>query len=346
MDLPVQPPLEPMEAELVREVPGGGAWQYEPKWDGFRCIAFRDGKTVELQSKSGQGLTRYFPEAVAYLAALKPDRFVLDGELVIPGPEGLSFDALLARVHPAASRVRMLAETTPSKLLVFDLLVDEHGEDLRALPLRERRARLERFAARAFPKKGPVLLSPATTEPRLAEKLLGTRGTDGVIAKRAEAAYLAGSREGMVKVKPQRTVDCVVGGFRWAADRKRGVGSLLLGLHDDEGLLQHVGYCSSFDAAQREELTKLLPEWIAEPGFTGKKPGGPSRWSTRSGEWEPLATKFVVEVGYDHYSQGRFRHGTQFLRWRPDKAPRQCSMSQLERVPVALHDGFGAVAGE
>jgi ATP-dependent DNA ligase len=322
-----------MEASAAAELPSGSDWLFEPKWDGFRCLAFRDGDEVRIQSKAGKPLARYFPDIVALLTALGARRFVLDGEIVIPVDGTLSFDDLLQRVHPAASRVEKLAAERPARLLVFDLLVDERGRSLVGLPLAERRPRLEAFARKFFPARGRIRLSRATGRRATALKWLATGGggeLDGVIAKRLSLPYRSGERDGMVKVKRQRTADCVVGGFRYAS-RGRAVGSLLLGLYDDEGLLNHVGFCSSLDARERVGLVAKLERLVRAPGFTGKAPGGPSRWSTeRSAEWKPLRPELVVEVGFDHVTGGRFRHGTKFLRWRPDKAPGQCTMAQLD----------------
>ena len=320
-----------MEALLVSEIPTGESWEYEPKWDGFRCLAFRDGEKVELQSKSGQPLERYFPEIVEALLKLKPSKFVLDGELVIPVEGGLSFDDLLQRIHPAASRILKLSRETPAQFIVFDLLVDDSGKALVELRLDARRAKLESFAKKYLKKNRTIELSPKTPDIRVAREWLSTTGVklDGVIAKRLDLPYRSGERDGMQKVKRMRTADCVVGGFRYASKGKV-VGSLLLGLYDEEGLLHHCGFTSSFNEAQKRELTAKLEPLIKPPGFTGNKPGGPSRWSTkRSAEWEPLATKLVVEVQYDHFTGGRFRHGTKFLRWRPDKKPRQCLLTQV-----------------
>lgn len=331
MSLPIKPPFPPMEALLVSEIPSGKEWEYEPKWDGFRCLAFRDGKTVELQSKSGQPLERYFPEIVEELLKLKPSKFVLDGELVIPVKGGLSFDDLLQRIHPAASRVTKLSRETPAQFVVFDLLVDDSGKAIHPLPLVKRREKLESFAKKYLAKNRSIELSPKTNNVALARKWLSTSGIklDGVIAKRLDLPYRSGERDGMQKVKRMRTADCVVGGFRYTT-KGRVVGSLLLGLYDEEGLLHHIGYTSSFNEAQKKELTKKLEPLIDPPGFTGNKPGGPSRWSTKkTSEWEPLATKLVVEVQYDHFTGGRFRHGTKFLRWRPDKKPKQCVVDQV-----------------
>ncbi|HEX8942447.1 MAG TPA: ATP-dependent DNA ligase [Gemmatimonadaceae bacterium] len=329
MSLPIKPGYAPMEARLVGALPVGPQWQYEPKWDGFRCLAFRDGSSVELRSKSGQSLTRYFPEVVAHLGALGASHFVLDGELVVPADNGWSFDALLQRIHPAASRVQKLAGETPAVMIVFDLLVDVRGADLTGLPLSERRHRLETFAAAHFPKLG-IVLSPATRRIAIARTwLAGRAGTDGVVAKRLDQPYRSGERTAMEKIKRKRTADCVVGGFRYAT-AGAVVGSLLLGLYDADGILHHVGFTSSLSAEERRRITPMLEQLAGGEGFTGRAPGGPSRWSTkRSSEWEPLEPKLVVEVEYDHFTNGRFRHGTKFLRWRPDKAPSQCRLSQV-----------------
>jgi ATP-dependent DNA ligase len=330
-----------MEALLVDEIPTG-AWQYEPKWDGFRCIAFRDGKKIELQSKSGQPLARYFPEVVENLRKLRATRFVLDGELVIPDGKRLSFDDLLQRIHPAESRVRALSRETPAAYVVFDLIVSLDGKPLVEKPLKERRRRLEKFVSDFVEAGSGVLLSPATTDIRQARKWLAMAGggLDGIVAKRLDADYRSGERTGMQKVKVIRTADCIVGGFRYASGKKV-VGSLLLGLYGEDGKLHHVGFTSGISARDRGPLTKKLEALISPPGFTGKAPGGPSRWSTeRSAEWKPLAPKLVVEVRYDSFVGGRFRHGTGFLRWRPDKAPRQCTLDQVETgrrtVPLAF----------
>lgn len=331
--LPINPPYPPMEALTESEIPTGPEWQYEPKWDGFRCLAFRDGLRLELQSKAGQTLGRYFPELVAALLALKAPKFVLDGEIVIPVGKNLSFDDLLMRIHPAESRILKLSEETPATLIVFDLLVDETGASLVAKPLAERRNKLEKFAKVYLQKNSIVRLSPATNDLAEARKWFKTMGggLDGIVAKRLDMPYKSGERSGMQKIKNLRTADCVVGGFRYASKGKVA-GSLLLGLYGEDGLLHHVGFTSSMKAADRKEITKKLEALVKPPGFTGRAPGGPSRWSTeRSAEWQPLAPKLVVEVQYDHFTGGRFRHGTKLLRWRPDKAPEQCTMSQVER---------------
>ncbi|HEX3658492.1 MAG TPA: ATP-dependent DNA ligase [Pirellulales bacterium] len=338
MPLELKPPLEPMEAELVDEVPRGNQWQYEPKWDGFRALIFKDGKQVQIQSKSGQPLGRYFPEVVEQFAKLRPTRCVLDGEIVIPVGNRLSFDDLLQRIHPAASRVKKLAHEHPALVIAFDLLADTRGKSLLTLPLLERRQRLAVFAEKYFAPASQIRLSPATTDYRTARRWYQSAGgtTDGVMAKRLDLPYQAGLRTGMQKIKPLRTADCVVGGFRYASGEPI-VGSLLLGLYDDDGLLNHVGYLSGMSHQQRKELTPKLRKLISPPGFTGRKPGGPSRWSTkRSSEWEPLATRLVIEVEYDQITSGRFRHGTRLVRWRPDKAPRQCTFDQLRSTGSSL----------
>ena len=320
-----------MEARSVDDIPGGDEWQYEPKWDGFRCIAYRDGSDVYLQSKAGQPLARYFPDVVEVLAQLKSERFVIDGELVIPVDGALSFDELQLRLHPAASRVKKLAAAHPAFMVVFDLLGDESGKSLLALPLRERRTKLEQFAAKHLKGEPALRLSPATTKLEKANEWFATVGgdLDGVMAKQIAAPYASGERTAMVKVKQIRTVDCVIGGFRYGTGA-RVLGSLLLGLYDEAGLLHHVGFTSAFKAAERPALTKKFEALKKAPGFTGNAPGGPSRWSTeRSGEWEPVDPKIVVEVTYDHFTGGRFRHGTKIVRYRPDKAPRQCTLDQV-----------------
>ncbi len=338
MSLPLNPPFPPMEALSVDEVPVGEEWQYEPKWDGFRCLVFRDGGHVELQSKAGQPLARYFPEVVEAVLAVPAERFVIDSEIVIPAGDGFSFDALLQRLHPAASRVKKLSVATPAILIVFDLLVGNDGVSLVDRSLAERRELLEKFAARHFRKCQKLRLSPAVTELRRAKDwLTGVGATlDGVMAKRRDLPYCSGNREGMQKIKNYRSADCVVGGFRYAKG-KDVVGSLLLGLYDEAGRLNHVGFSSSFKASERPAITKKLEALIGPPGFTGDAPGGPSRWSPEEDrQWESLKTKLVVEVSYDHFTGGRFRHGTKVLRWRPDKAPEQCTMDQVKQKSAGL----------
>jgi ATP-dependent DNA ligase len=327
----LKPPLPPMEARLVEEIPTGPGWQYEPKWDGFRCIAFRDREQVYLQSKAGQPLARYFPDIADALATLPEKHFVLDGELVVPVKGALSFDELQLRLHPAASRVQKLAKAHPAIYIVFDLLAANGDSYLKRL-LQERRELLEKFALKNFKSAKTVRLSPATTDLRVANKWFKQTGgdLDGIIAKRLDAPYASGERTAAVKVKQIRTADCVIGGFRYASGA-RVIGSLLLGLYGDDGLLHHVGFTSSFTKEQRRELTKRFEALKKPPGFTGNAPGGPSRWSTeRTGEWEPVEPKTVIEVAYDHFTGGRFRHGTKILRRRPDKDPRQCTMDQVE----------------
>jgi ATP-dependent DNA ligase len=337
MSLPLNKKYPPMEALPARELPTGREWQYEPKWDGFRCLAFRDHKGVDLMSKSGKPLTRYFPELVEALLALKAQQFVLDGEIVIAIDGKLSFDDLLLRIHPASSRIQKLSRSTPCMYLVFDLLVEQ--KPLVNLALETRRKHLEAFAGR-FLKSNPILhLSPATADLNMARRWFNAGvGLDGVIAKRRDLPYESGERTGMQKIKAQRTADCVVGGFRYL-EKQPLVGSLLLGLYDHAGKLNHVGFTSSIHASDRAALTRKLKRLIKPPGFTGRAPGGPSRWSTkRSAEWEPLSPELVIEVQFDHFSGGRFRHGTKFLRWRPDKAPRACTMKQVERENLAILD--------
>lgn len=320
-----------MEAKLVETLPAGDVWQYEPKWDGFRCVAFRDGERVDLQSKSGQPLGRYFPEIVEALLKLKPKQFVLDGEIVVPIKGRFSFDDLLMRIHPAASRINKLAAETPAKLIVFDLLVDDRNKPLTDELLADRRKKLDAFAKKYVGKNKSIELSPCTSDLKIAKDWLAGAGVDldGVIAKRTDMTYQSGNRHGMVKVKRMRTADCVVGGFRYASEGEV-VGSLLLGLYDGKGLLHHVGFSSSFKNSEKPALTKKLEKLIKPPGFTGNAPGGPSRWATeRSAEWQPLAPKLVCEIQYDHFTGGRFRHGTKFLRWRPDKKPAMCKFDQV-----------------
>jgi ATP-dependent DNA ligase len=327
-----------MEALSVGEIPVGDGWQYEPKWDGFRCLVFRDKRKVDLQSKSGRPLTRYFPELVDAVLEVKADRFAIDGEIVIPQNGTFSFDALLQRIHPAASRVERLAAETPALLIVFDLLAGSDGLSLTQLPLRERRRALEAFAHQYLKDKKRFRLSPATTKLSEAQAWLESAGAtlDGIIAKRRDLEYRSGDRTGMQKIKTYRSADCVVGGFRYN-EGKPVVGSLLLGLYDDDGLLHHVGFTSTIARDEKKALTAKLEKLIAPPGFTGNAPGGPSRWSTeRSGEWQPLRPKLVVEVSYDHFTGHRFRHGTKLLRWRPDKSPRQCTMQQVSQKTASL----------
>ena len=331
MTLSIPTSLPPMEALLVADLPRGAEWQYEPKWDGFRCLAFKDGPTIDLKSKSGQPLNRYFPEIIAALRQVKAERFAVDGELVVPVGKVLSFDDLLQRIHPAASRVDKLSQSHPALFVVFDLMAGADGKSLLGCTLADRRVALEQLVAQRVPPGSPLRLSPKTQAFGDIERWFRSLGSglDGVIAKRRDLPYQSGNRHGMQKFKRMRTADCVVGGFRYAA-RDPLVGSLLLGLYDDDGLLHHVGFASNIKSGERAALTRKLETLIKPPGFTGRAPGGPSRWSTeRSGEWKPLAPKLVAEVQYDHFSGERFRHGTRFLRWRPDKAPRQCVLGQV-----------------
>ncbi len=319
--------IVPMEALLAEALPDDTGWQYEPKWDGFRCIAVREGLSVNLWSKSGKPLGRYFPEVVAMLERLRAKRFVLDGELLISSGGVVSFDALQLRLHPAESRVTKLSAATPAMMIAFDCLAIG-DEMLAAEPLAARRAALEKMVAAED--EPMLLLSPASDDRREALGWLDRGGgaLDGVIAKRLGDAYAPGKRA-MIKVKQRRTADCVVGGFRYGSKHKE-VGSLLLGLYNDAGLLDHVGYTSSIAAKDRAAWTAELEALIGPPGFTGDAPGGPSRWANaRSAEWQPLRSELVVEVLYDQVTAGRFRHGTKLLRRRPDKAPRQCTIEQL-----------------
>lgn len=369
LNLPLQPPYPPAEAKSVKDLPHEAGWLYEPKWDGFRCLAFRQGDEVVLQSKAGQPLGRYFPEIVAAVLALPARKFVLDGEIVIRNGAGLDFDALLQRIHPAASRIQRLSQETPATYMVFDLLVDAKGRSLADSPLSARRMALQEFAvanisaepeskrkkttAQTALKNADrrIMLSPASSDFATAEKWMGegaASGWDGVIAKRLNCEYMSGERTGMVKIKRIRTADCVVGGFRWARGAKTSngeaadskakkrpteeVGSLLLGLYNKNGELDHIGFSASFTREERKKLKSVLKPLMGGEGFSGKAPGGPSRWTrdTRDTEWFPLKPKLVGEFQYDHFSGGRFRHGTKFLRWRPEKKPEQCTMEQIQ----------------
>jgi ATP-dependent DNA ligase len=338
--------LPPMEARLVDRLPREAGWQFEPKWDGFRCLAFRRGDAVELRAKSGKPLGRYFPEIVGQLRELTSGRFVLDGELVIPAGASLSFDALQMRLHPAESRIMKLSRETPAIFILFDMLISPDGGSLIEAPLTERRGGLEAFHGSLV--GAPRLrLSPYTREWTEAEKWLARSGgaLDGVIAKELQGGYLPGERA-MLKVKRLRSADCVVGGFRYGKDSDV-VGSLLLGLYNDEGLLDHVGFTATIGNAEREALTERLERLIEAPGFTGNAPGGPSRWSTgRSSEWQPLRPELVVEVRYDHVTGDRFRHGTKLLRWRPDKAPSQCTFDQIAPAAKQIKLVAGMLAAD
>ena len=317
----------PMEARLVDVLPNKSGWRFEPKWDGFRALVVRDGARVEIISKSGKPLGRYFPEIVAMVGGLREQRVVLDGELILPIGGLLSFDALQARLHPAASRIARLARETPAQLMLFDCL--HRGDaDLLPAPLAKRRAALE--ALHAGEQADGLLLSPFTDGLADAQAWLRRSGgaLDGVMAKRLDEPYRAGQRA-MLKVKQHRSADCVVGGIRRVKEGS-GVASLLLGLYDEAGLLHNVGFTSAIAAADRAAITARVEPLVGGAGFTGKAPGGPSRWTGgREHAWEPLQPALVVEVLYDQVTADRFRHGTSILRWRPDKAPEQCRMGQL-----------------
>jgi ATP-dependent DNA ligase len=360
MRLPFAPPLAPMLSTAAEALPGGDGWQFEPKWDGFRTLVFRDGDEILLQSRDDKPMNRYFPELIAPLQATLPARSVVDGEIVIAVAGGLDFEALLLRIHPAASRVKLLAAQTPASFVAWDLLALD-DEDLRDAPLAERRRRLEQALAGAPP---PVHLSPATRDRALAEdwfRRFEGAGLDGVMAKRLDSPYRAGERT-MIKVKHARTADCVVAGFRW---HKQGagtmVGSLLLGLYDDDDVLHHVGVAAAFTRAVREDLVRQLAplrdhaldghpwrDWAAaqaEASAQGQRlPGASSRWNRgKDLSWEPLRPERVCEVAYDHMQGTRFRHAAQFVRWRPDKRPRDCRYDQLEVTPAyELERVFGA----
>jgi ATP-dependent DNA ligase len=348
MSLP-KPPIKPMLAKLNRELPEGDDLVYEPKWDGFRCIVFRDGDEVELGSRNEKALTRYFPELVEALKANLPPRVVLDGEIVIATPDGLDFDALQQRIHPAASRIKMLSENTPASFVGFDILgLDD--DDLRDRPFAERRAALEGALASAQP---PVHLTPATTDPTVAADWFSRfegAGLDGLVAKSVDLRYQEDKRV-MLKVKHDRTADCVVAGFRWHKDGE-GIGSLLLGLYDEEGQLHHVGVATSFSVARRKELVdEVAPlresamedhpwqgwaEWMADD--KQRVPGMGNRWNANKDmSWEPLRAERVAEVGYDNLQGDRFRHATKLVRWRPDRSPESCTYAQLDHpVPELL----------
>jgi ATP-dependent DNA ligase len=331
--------LAAMEARSVDAIPRGAEWQYEPKWDGFRCLISRNGAKVDMRSKSGEDLARYFPELVEAALKLKATSFLLDGEIVVPHGNTFSFDDLLQRIHPAASRIKKLSQATPALYLAFDLLASA-DKRLAAQPLSKRRPALEAFAKSQFKSSPTFRLSAATASYPTPQKWLARAGggCDGVIAKRLDLPYQSANRDGMQKIKNFRSADCVVGGFRYATNPLKGkkvIGSLLLGLYDKEGLLHHVGFTSAIKREDKPALTAKLEPLIAKPGFAGNAPGGPSRWSTeRSAQWSPLQPKLVVEVAYDHFSGERFRHGTSILRWRPDKAPRQCTFDQLKQKAV------------
>jgi ATP-dependent DNA ligase len=320
--------ISPMEARSSPVLPEGEDWWFEPKWDGFRCLAFRQGGEVRLQAKSGKPLDRYFPEMVEALRGLGPSHFIVDGELLVQSGSTFSFEALQMRLHPSETRIRRLAGETPSSFALFDMLLSPTHGDLREVPLKDRQAALAEFSA-TFPNGGPFSMTPGSADRALAQSWLDAGKIEGVVSKRLDDQYRAGERT-MIKVKRTRTADCVVGGFRYATGSKL-VGSLLLGLYNNEGLLDHVGFTSGLAAADKPALTLQLEGLKGEPGFTGDKPGGPSRWATeRSSQWTPLRPELVAEVSFDHVSAGRFRHGTRLLRFRPDKAARQCGFDQIE----------------
>ncbi len=321
-----------MEAKRSDTIPSGEGWLFEPKWDGFRAIAFRAGDDIVLQSKAGQPLGRYFPELLEQLRAIPVERFVLDGEIVVPIDGRLSFDDLLQRVHPAASRVKKLSAEIPAQYFVFDILCRD-SEALVERPLEERRKLLEEFF-QPVAEDSRIRISPATADRNLADRWFnefGDLGLDGVMAKELAQPYRSGEREGMVKVKHFKTADCVVGGYRYATGSTSSIGSLLLGLYDESENLVFIGHTSSFSRAERQELQGIVEPLRGENPFSIRVPGGPSRWaSERSGEWEPLRPELVCEVEYDYFSQGRFRHGSKFLRWRPDRKPSSCLIDQVD----------------
>ena len=349
MDLPVMPPVAPMLAKAAKALPAAGDMLFEPKWDGFRCIVFRDGDEVELGSRNEKPLTRYFPEVVEAVKAQLPQKCVLDGEIVIAGPHGLDFEALLQRIHPADSRVRRLAVETPASFVAFDILAFD-DQDVRQVPFADRRGLVCKALGEVRP---PVHVTPCTDDRDTAtdwfHRFEGA-GLDGVIAKPAGLPYKEGDRA-MVKVKHERTADCVVVGFRW---HKSGpiVGSLVLGLYDDDELLHHVGVSASFTMQRRKELVEELAPYRAEKeeggadghGFDGRAPQAHSRWNAgRDLSFEPLRLELVCEVAYDHLEGQRFRHATTFRRWRPDREPLSCTYAQLDTaVPEELAEVFGA----
>ncbi|MBX9573341.1 MAG: ATP-dependent DNA ligase [Candidatus Obscuribacterales bacterium] len=330
----------PMETQPVKEIPVGDNWLYEPKWDGFRCIAFCDGDDIDLRSKKGQPLSRYFPEVVEELKKLNAGDFVLDGELMIWQGKTPSFDDLLQRIHPAATRIRKLAEETPATYVVFDMLAEPGARRSKVLieeNLLTRRQRLEDFAKQHIKRNSRIVLSPATADIDVARDWLSSEGVelDGVIGKRTDLPYQSGNRKGAVKIKRIKTADCVIGGFRYGTNSKQ-VGSLLLGMYDDEGELHHVGFTSALSSSEKASLTKKLEKLATDESFTQSIPGGPSRWNQgKESPWTPIDPSLVVEVQFDHFTNGRFRHGTKILRWRPDKKPTQCTFEQLGLEPAS-----------
>jgi ATP-dependent DNA ligase len=319
---------ELMEAKSVPALPVGAIWAYEPKWDGFRCLALKNGDDIILQGKSGKPLGRYFPEIANAIGLINIQRLALDGEIILRIGGKLSFDALQMRLHPAESRIAKLSSETPASFTAFDTLLGTNGEDISKAPFQKRRAALSKISVKFTDER--VTLTTQTASLKTAQGWLetGFTGTDGVIAKRLDLDYRFGERA-MLKVKRILTADCVVGGFRYAQGSEL-VGSLLLGLYNDKGLLDHVGFTSAFAKFDKEALTARLKKLIGPPGFTGDAPGGPSRWATdRSADWQPLKPRLVAEVSFDHVTGGRFRHGTRLLRWRPDKQPKQCTFDQI-----------------
>ena len=355
MAFPITPPIEPMLATLAEDIPAGGDFLFEPKWDGFRAIIYRGDDDLYIQSRESKPLDRYFPELHDALLAALPKGCVVDGEIVIVADDGLDFDALQMRLHPAASRVEKLAKAVPSSFVAFDLLA-EGGRDIRSVPQRERRKRLERLMKGLEP---PLHLTPITEDRATAAKWLKEfegAGLDGVMVKLPEAPYQPGKRV-MIKVKHARTADCVVAGFRWYKTGKDAVGSLLLGLYDDHGTLQHIGVTSSFTMVRRKQLVEELKplrakalddhpwrDWAGAEAASSRMPGGQSRWSAgKDLSWEPLHIERVCEVKYDHLQGNRFRHAAVFLRWRPDKSPGECRYDQLEiTTPYELRKVFSS----
>lgn len=343
MKLPVQPPIAPMLADLARDLPAGNGWLYEPKWDGFRALVFWDGSELLIQSRDLKPLGRYFPELEAGLKSALPAPCVLDGEVVIASERGLDFEALQQRIHPAASRIEMLAREIPAEFVAFDLLATG-SDDLMGVAQSDRRVALEQLLG--TPAK-PLHLTPCSSERATAsdwfERFEGA-GLDGVIAKRGDGVYQPGARV-KLKIKHQRTVDCVVSGFRWHKDFPgTAVGSLLLGLYDDNGVLQYLGGTASFKNAERRELVGFLEQYRGDSGFGGgRTPGEPSRWTGKKDiTWQPLRPELVCEVAFDHLQGDRFRHGATFLRWRHDKPARECTFAQIEEiVPAELRELFG-----
>ena len=335
LSLPFELPFPPMEAKRVEKIPSGDQWQYEPKWDGFRCLVFRDDDVIALQSKSGQPLARYFPELVEAFRTVKAKRFVLDGEIVISKEGRLSFDDLLLRLHPAESRVRKLAAESPAQFFAFDLLFEGQrggGKSIAPEPLRERREALEQFFDSQVTSES-LQLSPATTDLKLAKKWFsdfGALGLDGVMAKLLDEPYHSGDRHGMQKVKHMKEADCVVAGFRYH-DNTKEIAVLQLGLYDEDGKLHHVGNTSAFTAKERKTLNAIIEPLAGGEGFSGRQMGGPSRWNRgkKTTEPIPIEPRLVCEVRYDDFTQGRFRHGAKLLRWRPDKDPKECTFDQV-----------------